>query len=146
MTILFTITFGSDRMKIVGGVYFEIFAPIGSHVNGNEKKNVKNWKLKILKKEKKCSGDMVERELSIIFDLDPYSSFRVTWINGRRTDGRRTCMTTVALLDWQSQAEPKMSTPTKSLPRLIKHFLLYLELVRSEFIKKKSVAKWSKVR
>ncbi len=41
-------------------------APIGSHVKENEKKkkNRKNLKIKILKKEKKLSGDMTDRYLS----------------------------------------------------------------------------------
>ncbi len=39
LTILFMIRFGLDWVKIVG-VAFEIFAPIGSHVNENEKINI----------------------------------------------------------------------------------------------------------
>ncbi len=38
MTTLFVIEFGSKRTKTVGGVAFEIFAPIGFHVNEKEKK------------------------------------------------------------------------------------------------------------
>ena len=51
MTTLFIKMFGSDRIKIVGGVAFEIFAPIVSHVNENEKKNHKYLKIENFEKE-----------------------------------------------------------------------------------------------
>ncbi len=58
-------------MKTGGGVAFEIFAPIESHVNENETNlNIENFE-----KRKKISGDMVERELPTKFGLNPCSGF-----------------------------------------------------------------------
>ena len=52
-----------------------MFAPIGSHVNENEK-NHKHLKIENLKKvKKKSSANMVERELPSKFGLDPCSGF-----------------------------------------------------------------------
>ncbi len=56
------------------------------------KKVIKICKLKILKKEKKLSGDMVVRELQTKFDLDPHTSFQETRVyrrNGQRTPAPR---------------------------------------------------------
>ncbi len=82
---------------------FEIFAPIRSHVNENEKKKiVKNWKLKILKKIK-WSGEMIKRELPTKVGRYPCSGFWETWVYGRRTTDA--CATTVALLTKSNRAK-----------------------------------------
>ena len=55
------------------------FCSIGSHVNENEKKNPKNFKIenfekqKTNKKKKKWSGDIVERGLPTKFCLQRFS-------------------------------------------------------------------------
>ena len=46
-------------------------------------------KIENFEKRKKCPGDIVDRELSIKFNLDPRSGFRETLVNGRRTDDGR---------------------------------------------------------
>ncbi len=69
---LFIINFCSDRMKTGEERRFEIFAPM---LTNTKKKIVEVSKLKSLKKEKKWSGDMVERELPTKFGLDPCSGF-----------------------------------------------------------------------
>ncbi len=59
---------------------FEIFSPIWSHVNENEKKSLKN---KIFKKlKKKCSGDMMDRYLSPKFGVNPLDGFRESDVYG----------------------------------------------------------------
>ncbi len=63
---------------------FEIFTPIWSYVNENEKKIAKNQKFKILKK--KWSGDMVDRYLSQKFGVNPLDGFRENDVHGRTTD------------------------------------------------------------
>ncbi len=48
---------------------------------------MKNEKFKILKKQKKWSGDMVDRYLSVKFGVNPLHGFRENDVYGR-TDGR----------------------------------------------------------
>ncbi len=73
---------------------FEIFSPIRSHVNENEKKkkNRIKSKIKILKnKETKWSGDMVDMYLSPRYGVDSFSGIRENGVYGRTTtdDGRQ---------------------------------------------------------
>ncbi len=101
MTIIFVMKFGWNRIVTVGEVVFEISAPIGSHVNENKKKNRKNLKIKIKKK----NG----------LELWRLGSFpqNLAWIHAIVTeepelmDGRTTdaWSTTVALLTKSSKAK-----------------------------------------
>ncbi len=90
MAALFIIRFGSHRIKLVGGVGFEILVPIVSLVKENEKKIVKIWKLQIMKKKERnglevwCMGSL---KLPIKFGLDTCRAFRKTDFP---TDWRRT--------------------------------------------------------
>ncbi len=54
---------------------FEVFSPMWSHVNENEKKIVKNQKCEILKTKKKWSGDMVKTYLSTKFGINLHDGF-----------------------------------------------------------------------
>ncbi len=54
MTALFIIKLGSDRKKTAGLVAFwNVYTPIGSHVNEKEKENHKNFKNENFEKRKK---------------------------------------------------------------------------------------------
>ncbi len=72
------------------GERFEIFAPIVSHGSENGKKIVKKLKNEHfdLEKEKKVSGDMVERELPRKFGMDPCRERFLRNLNLRTDDGR----------------------------------------------------------
>ncbi len=69
---------------------FEIFSPIWSHVKENEKKIRKKSKIKNFEKQKKWSGDMVDRYLSPKFGINSFSGFRENDVDGRTDDGRTT--------------------------------------------------------
>ena len=58
-------------------IWFEVFSPIWSHVNENEKKIVKKKKSKLqnFEKEKKWSGDMVKRYFSTKFGINLLDRF-----------------------------------------------------------------------
>ena len=68
---------------------FEIFTPIWSYVIENEENRKKS---KILNFEKKWSGDMVDRYLSVKFGVNPFDGFRekrCLRTDGRKDDGRQ---------------------------------------------------------
>ncbi len=68
---------------------FEIFTPILSYLNENEKKNRKKSKILYFEKQnKKRSGDMVDRYLSVKFGVIPLGGFRENDVYGRTDDGR----------------------------------------------------------
>ncbi len=104
MTTLFIIKFGSDQMKIVGGVALRYFCS-HSLLTKTKKKIVNIWKLKFWNKKK-----MMDRELPTKFGLDPCSGvweiWVYRWMDGRMAvprDGRTPAPR--QQLCWQSQAD-----------------------------------------
>ncbi len=67
--------FESFQLRFVGGVAFEIFTPIGSHVNKNEKKFVKNLKTCFFLNQKTCQR-MAQGKPQPKFERNPCILFR----------------------------------------------------------------------